>query len=71
MPEQIETIDEFKAGGVEFELGKGYVVVARIGGKIVAMKPVTHYFHASNIANKLQKDAKYRKEFIEKYDIKK
>lgn len=71
MKEQIDVVDSSEAGGLEFEIGKGYVVIARSKGKIIALRAVTHYFHASNITNKLMKDAKYRKEFIEKYDAKK
>ena len=69
--EQIEIIENFKAGDLEFELGKGYVVVAKRKGKIVAIRAVTHWFHAGNIAEKLQKDINYRKDFIEKYGVRK
>lgn len=61
--------DEFTIDGIRFEIGKSLVIAARKGDKIIAIRPVLHYFHAENIVNKLQKDAEYRKHFLEKYKL--
>jgi len=70
MSDEIEVVDEFKAGNLNFGIGKSYVIILRQNNKIIAMKPVLHWFHAENTKNRLINDANYRKEFLEKYAVK-
>ncbi len=67
----MDVVDDFETGSMKFEIAKGYIVTARSKGRIVAMRPVTHYFHADNILNKLRRDVNYRKRFVETYGFEK
>ncbi len=67
MKEEIETVDEIFCGKETFEIGKCWVIIKRYKGKIIALRPVLNWLHLQNIANKLQENEDYRKEFLQKY----
>ena len=70
MSDDIDVMDEYEVNGMKVQVAKSLVIIARTKNKIIAMKPVLHYFHAQNTVEKLQNDAAYRKNFIEKYSLK-